>query len=166
MAHDPTAHGTETGQIVQGIFWSGQGGVTGDLQRWCMDLGSNTAWPVQMETPREPFISGSWDSSPLTPPAHSWCGSCSEHPQLLGWVALLGQGLSPTLCTSLSPLQCLEKLAARVEEVLEALGDRMLSALGLVLAGFYGGERTENAARGDEELMPTHWEGSGEVSTV
>lgn len=36
---------------------------------------------------------------------------------------------------SLSPLQCLEELAAGVEEVLEAPGDRVLPALGLVLAG-------------------------------
>lgn len=37
----------------------------------------------------------------------------------------------------LLPLQCLEELAASVEEVLEALGDRVLPALGLVLAGLW-----------------------------
>lgn len=63
------------------------------------------------------------------------------HPKhLQPWLAsptsLWGQSLcDATPLTRLSPLQCLEELAASVEEVLEALGDRVLPALGLVLAG-------------------------------
>lgn len=80
-AHDPAAHGTEMGQTVQGTFWVWTRCSAGDPQRWCRDLSTSTAWPVQMETLREPLISGPWDSSPVTSPTHSRCRPCSGQPQ-------------------------------------------------------------------------------------
>ena len=75
------------------------------------------------------------------PPAPSLRTQLLAVPRMGSPMSPLGEGLStPPPCTSLSPLQRLEKLAAGVEEVLEALGHRVLPALGLVLAGLWGAE--------------------------
>lgn len=71
--------------------------------------------------------------------------------------SLWGQRLCDTTpLTRLSPLQCLEELAASVEEVLEALGDRVLPALGLVLAGLWEVE-SRGCCGVTPKAAPTAW---------
>lgn len=74
-------HGTQMGQTVQGTLWLWTRCSAGDPQRWGRDVSTSTAWPVQMETPREPLISGPWDSSLLASPTHSRCRPCSGQAQ-------------------------------------------------------------------------------------
>lgn len=158
--------------LCKGHSGSGQAGVPGDPQRWRRDLGTSTAWPVQMETPREPLISAPWDSSPLTTPAQSRCGPRSEHPQPPRCRHSSQDGQPCRGRSSHQPhtpashrFSVLRNLLPGWKRCLRLLETECFLLWGWFLQGSVE-QRAEDAAAGDEELMPTGWEGSAEVPTA